>query len=104
MTYHESNPVPEQTSQKILTLQFNSNSISVKRKFIQEILQLIQKNNGIKSVTFNNVEDQPNYQQRLDAFVTLPNNISTPNNYSKEIKVNGKNNHVLSTREEGPIT
>ena len=49
MTFHELNLVPEQASQKILKLQFNSTSISVKRNFIQEIPQLIQKNNDIKS-------------------------------------------------------
>ena len=103
MTFHESDPVPTQGSQKRLKLQFNSTSISAKRNFIQDIPQLIQKNNDIEIVTFNNVEDQPNYQQRLDAFGTPPNNILTPHNYSKEIKVNGKNNHVSSTREEDPI-
>ena len=56
--FHDSNPVPEQASQKRLKLQFNSSSISEKRTLIPEIPQAIQKNNYTKSVTFNNVEDQ----------------------------------------------
>ena len=98
MTFHESNPVPEQTSQKRLKLQFNSSSISAKRNLSPEIPQVIQKKNHTKSVTFNNVEDQPHYQRKLDAFGTPPNNISTPHNYSEEILVNGNNNKVQSTR------
>ena len=92
MIFHEANPVPEQASQKRLKLQFNSNS---KRNSIQEIPQLIQKNNDIKSVTFNKVEDQPNYQQRLDEFGTLSNNISTPHNHSKDINITEKRQPYL---------
>ena len=58
MTFHESNPVSGQTSQKRLKFEFNSTSISAKNNFIQEIQQLIQNNNDIKSVAFNNFEDQ----------------------------------------------
>ena len=36
MTFHESNPVPTQASQKRLNLQFNSNSISEKRNYTQD--------------------------------------------------------------------
>ena len=90
MTFHESNPVPEQASQKRLKLQFNSSSISEKRTLIPEIPQAIQKNNYTKSVTFNNVEDQPHYQRKLNAFGTPPKNISTPHNYSEKSQVNGK--------------
>ena len=104
MTFHESNPVPEQTSQKRLKIQFNSSSISAKRNLSPEIPQVIQKNNHTKSETFNNVEDQPHYQRKLDAFGTSPNNISTPHNYSEESLVNGHHNKVQSTREEDPIT
>ena len=92
MIFHEANPVPEQASQKRLKLQFNSNS---KRNSIQEVPQLIQKNNDIKSVTFNKVEDQPNYQQRLDEFGTLSNNISTPHNHSKDINITEKRQPYL---------
>ena len=95
MTFHKYNTVPEQTSQKRLKLQFNSISISAKRNFIQEVPQLIQKNNDIKSVTFNKVEDQPNYQQRLDEFGTLSNNISTPHNHSKDINITEKRQPYL---------
>ena len=102
--FHDSNPVPEQASQKRLKLHFNSSSIPEKRTLIPEIPQAIQKNNFTKSVNFNNVEDQPNYQRNLDAFGTPPKNISTPPNYSEENQVNGKDTKVQSTREEEPDT
>ena len=62
---------------------------------------MIQKNNEIKSVTFNTNKDQPKYQQRLDEFGT-PSNTSAPHDYSTESKVNG-NNYASSSREKDPI-
>ena len=44
MTFHESNPVPAQATQKRLKFQFNSKFISKKRNYTQEVPQLIQKN------------------------------------------------------------
>ena len=73
ITFYESNPVSTQSSKKRLKLQFNTNSIPEKINSTQDIPQLIRKENEIKSVTFNNVEDEPNYQQRLDDFGTPPN-------------------------------
>jgi len=102
--FHDSNPVPAQASQKRLKLHFNSSSIPEKITLISEIPQVIQKNNLNKSVTFNNVEDQPNYQRKLDAFGTPPKNITTPPNYSEVNQVNGKDTKVQATEEEEPDT
>ena len=102
MNFHESNPVPTQVSQKRLKLQFNSKSISEKRKYTQEVPQLIQKNSETKSVTFNTKDDQPNYKQRLTAFGILPNT-PAPHDSPTERTVNGKN-YTSPSREEDLIT
>ena len=98
MTFHESNLVPTQASQKRLKVQFNSKSISEKRNYIQEVPQSIQKNSETKSVTFNTNDDQPNYQQKLGEF-GIPPNTSSPHDYSTERKVNG-NNYTSSSRKK----
>ena len=103
MTFHESNPVSVQSSQKQLKFRFNANSISEKRNSTKEIPQLIRKENEIKSVTFNNVENQPNYQQRLDDFGKPPNYSPTPPHYQlKESKANGRDNYVNSQAKKTP--
>ena len=105
MTYHESNPVPAQSSKKRLKLKFNAKSIPEKRNSTQEIPQLTQKENDIKSVTFNNIEDQPNHQQRLDDFGTPPNYSPTSPYYQlKESKANRRDNYIKPTSEEDPTT
>ena len=102
MNFHESNPVPTQVSQKRLKLQFNSTSISEKRNYTQEVTQLIQNNSETKSVTFNNKDDQQNYQQRLTAFGIPPNTLALHDSPT-ERTVNG-NNYASPSREEDPIT
>ena len=102
MTFHELNPVPEQASQKILKLQFNSTSISVKRNFIQEIPQLIQKNNDIKSepsTTLRTNQTINNDQMHSEYHLTTSQHHTTTQRKLKLLK----NNHVSSTREEDPI-
>ena len=101
MTFYESNLVPAQSSKKWLKLQFNANSIPEKRNSTQDIPQLIRKANEIKIVTFNNVEDQQNYHQRLDDFGTPPNYSPTTSHYQpKESKANGRDNYVNPTSKE----
>ena len=101
------NPTQSQYNlhKKRLEIQINANSIPEKRKSTQEIPQLIRKENEIKSGTFNNVEDQPNYQQRLNEFGILPNCSPTPPYFQlKESKANGRDSYVKPIGEEDPIT
>ena len=105
MSFHESNPVPSQSSHKRLKVQFNYNAISEKRNFNPKMPQLIQHNTEEKTVTYNNIEEQPNYQQRLEEFGT-PTQFqpSNPQLISKESSANAKNQSTKVIEEEEPIT
>lgn len=78
MTFHESNPVPAQSSQKRARVQFNDNSISKKKNSTPDIPLIIHNQNEVKIGTFNNVEEQSNYQHRFNDFGTPTNFNPTP--------------------------
>ena len=100
------NPTQSQYNlhKKRLELQINANSIPDKINSTQEIPQLTRQENEIKSVTFNNVADELNYQKLLDNFGTPPNYSPTPPHYQlKDSKANGRDKYVKPTGEEDPI-
>ena len=57
MQLHESNPVPEMSSHKMLKLQFNDNYPSTKRNTIQDISQTIHNRSANKVVSFVHSEE-----------------------------------------------
>ena len=105
MSFHESNPVQSQSSHKRLKIQFNFKAILDKRNSNPETPQLIQHHTKVKTVTFNNIEEQSNYQQRLSDFGTpIKFQSSTPQLTSMERSANEKNQSTKFTDDDDPIT
>ena len=68
------------------------------------MLQLIQHHTEEKTVTFNDIEEQPNYQQSLKAFGTpTQSQPSNPKLIPKESSANAKNQLTEVIEEEEPM-
>ena len=66
---------------------------------------MIQHHIEEKTVTFNNIEEQPNYQQRLKEFGTQTQfQPSNPQLIPKESSANAKNQSTKVIEEEKPMT
>ena len=65
---------------------------------------MIQHHDDITTITFNNIEEQPNYKRRLKDFGTPTLfQSSTPQLTSKEISTNEKNQPTKFTDDDNPI-
>ena len=105
ISFNEFNPVPSQSSHTIFKVQFNFKAIFKQRKSNPETPQLIQHHTEEKTVTFNNIEEQLNYQQGLKNFETPTQfHPSNPQLTSKERSTNTKNQSNKFTEVNEPIT